>query len=234
MRVLGVVTARGGSKGIPRKNLRLLGGKPLIVWTAEAAVRATRLARTILSTDDEEIAQIGRAAGLETPFMRPADLATDTAPTLPVLQHAVGCLEAAGDRYDAVCLLQPTNPLRTAELIDACITRFEASSADSLVTVLSVPAEFNPHWVYFAGADGTLRLSTGETAPIPRRQELPPAFHREGSVYLTRRDVLMDKGSLYGQRLIGYEVDPATCVNIDNEDDWTRAAAMVQVHYGVS
>jgi CMP-N-acetylneuraminic acid synthetase len=225
MRVLGVVTARGGSKGIPRKNVRVLGGKPLIAWTAEAA-RDSRLARTILSTDDDEIAAAGRAAGLEVPFMRPAELATDKAPTLPVLQHAVAFVEERGDRYDAICLLQPTNPLRTAALVDACLDRFEATHADTLITVLPVPAEHNPHWVYFDAPDGTLRLATGEAAPIPRRQELPPAYHREGSVYLMRRDVLMEQGSLYGARVVGYPVDPARTVNLDTEDDWRHAEAL--------
>jgi CMP-N-acetylneuraminic acid synthetase len=228
MRVLGIVTARGGSKGIPRKNLRPLGGKPLIAWTAEAALGATRLARTILSTDDAEIAAAGRAAGLDVPFMRPAELATDRAPTLPVLQHAVRTLEADGDRYDAICLLQPTNPLRTSELIDTCIARFAATAADSLITVLRVPPEHNPHWVYFEGPDATLHLATGEAAPIPRRQDLPAAYHREGSIYITRRDVLIDQGSLYGTRVVGHEVDAARHVNIDTEDDWAHAEALVR------
>ena len=111
-------------------------------------------------------------AGLDVPFMRPAELATDKTPTLPVLQHAVAFLEQQSDRYDAICLLQPTNPLRSAAMIDACIERFAAARADSLISVLPVPAEQNPHWVYFDAPDGTLRLLTGEPAPIPRRQEL--------------------------------------------------------------
>ena len=102
MRVLGVVTARGGSKGIPRKNITALLGKPLLAYTAEAALAASRLTRTVLSTDDAEIAGVGRAYGLETPFMRPAELARDDTPTVPVLQHAVRELEARGERYDAV------------------------------------------------------------------------------------------------------------------------------------
>lgn len=228
MRVLGVVTARGSSKGIPRKNIRPLGGKPLLAWTAEAAVGSTRLARTILSTDDEEIATVGRACGLDVPFLRPPELATDRAPTLPALQHAVGFVEAAGDRHDVICLLQPTNPFRTAALIDACIARFEETSADTLISVLPVPPEHNPHWVYFEGEDATLRLATGEAAPIPRRQELPPAYHREGSIYLIRRDVLMEQGTLYGARVVGHVVDPAQCVNIDTEDDWQRAEALLR------
>jgi CMP-N-acetylneuraminic acid synthetase len=228
MRVLGVVTARGGSKGIPRKNVRMLCGKPVLAWTAEAAHGARRLTRTILSTDDEEIAEVGRAAGLDVPFTRPAELATDRAPTLPVLQHAVRVLEERGERYDAICLLQPTNPLRTAALIDACIDQFEAANADTLISVSPVPAEYNPHWVYFDGPDATLRLAMGEAMPISRRQDLPPAYHREGSVYVVRRDVLVEQGTLYGSRVVGHPVDPAHSVNLDTEEDWKRAEALLR------
>jgi CMP-N,N'-diacetyllegionaminic acid synthase len=228
MRVVGIVTARGGSKGVPRKNVRPLAGKPLLAWTAESAKRATSLARVILSTDDDEIAAVGRAAGLDVPFMRPSELAGDGTPSLPVLQHAVGWLEEQGDRYDAVCLLQPTNPLRTAALIDRCVAKLAESRADSVISVLPVPAEYNPHWVFVPSGDGTLRLATGEPTPIPRRQDLPPAFHRDGSVYVMRRDVLMEQASLFGARVVGVEVDPATSINIDTLDDWARAEALVR------
>lgn len=227
MRVLGVVTARGGSKGIPRKNIRLLCGKPLLQYTAEAALAAHGLARVILSTDDEEIADVGRRCGLEVPFLRPAELARDDTPTVPVLQHAVRWLEEHGDRYDAICLLQPTNPLRRPKDIDGCIALLRDSGADAVVTMLPVPAEYNPHWVFFRGEDGAFRLSTGETTIIPRRQELPPAYHREGSVYVTRRDVLMHQNSLYGARLLGFIMEPEACVNIDTCDDWMRAEQML-------
>jgi CMP-N-acetylneuraminic acid synthetase len=226
MRVLGIVTARGGSKGVPRKNVRPLGGKPLLAWTAESAARARSLARTILSTDDDEIAAVGRAAGLDVPFMRPAELAGDRTPSLPVLQHAVRWLEERGDRYDAICLLQPTNPLRPPELIDRCVARLADSGADAVISVLRVPDDYNPHWVYFE-RDGVLRLATGEATPIPRRQDLPPAFHRDGSVYVTRRDVLIEQSSLFGARVVGVEVDPAQSINIDTLDDWARAEALV-------
>jgi CMP-N-acetylneuraminic acid synthetase len=228
MRVLGVITARGGSKGILRKNIRLLRGKPLLQYTAEAALAARRLSRVVLTTDDREIAALGRQLGLNVPFLRPAELARDDTPSLPVLQHAVGWLEEnENDTFDTICLLQPTNPLRTAGLIDACIDAMAASEADSLVTLLEVPAEHNPHWVYLQQSNGFFRLSTGESQPIPRRQELPPAFHREGSVYLTRRDVLMTRNSLFGENLAGYVVSADECVNIDDEKDWVRAEVLL-------
>jgi CMP-N-acetylneuraminic acid synthetase len=226
MRVLGIVTARGGSKGVPRKNVRELAGRPLLVWTAEAAHAAKLLARIVLTTDDEEIAEVGRRAGLDVPFMRPAELAQDSTPSLPVLQHVVATLEAAGDRYDATCLLQPTNPLRAPDTIDRCIELLETSGADSVVTILPVPAEYNPHWVFFQDASGAL-VPAMSGPLIARRQELPPAFHREGQVYVTKRDVLMERNSLYGARTIGYPIDPATAVNIDTPEDWTRAEALL-------
>src|SRR5438105_3691856 len=134
MKVLGVIPARGGSKGVPRKNTRLLCGKPLLQYTAEAALLSRRLSRVILSTGDDEIAQVGRGCGLDVPFMRPRELAQDDTPMLPVVLHAVLWLEEQGDTYDAVCLLQPTNPLRRAEDIDGAIGLLQQGGADSAVT----------------------------------------------------------------------------------------------------
>jgi len=233
LRVLGLIPARGGSKGVPRKNIRLLAGKPLLAYTVEAAQAARHLSRVILSTDDSEIAAVGKNLGVEVPFLRPAHLAEDKTPTLPVVQHALHFVEEQGEEFDAVCLLQPTNPLRLPADIDACIELMEQTDADAVVSVLPVPAEHNPHWVYFRNEDGSLRLATGETAPIPRRQDLPQAFHREGSIYISRRDVVMDKNSLYGSRVIGYEVNPARSVNIDTQDDWEYATELIS-RYGLN
>lgn len=227
VRVLGLIPARGGSKGVPRKNVRSLCGRPLIAYTIDAALAAHRLSRVVVTTDDPEIAAVARACGAEAPFLRPSELALDETAMLPVVRHAVQALEDDGDRFDAICLLQPTNPLRRAEEIDACLALLEESGADAVVTVLPVPVEYNPHWVYFADAAGTLRLSTGAAAPVPRRQALPAAFHREGSVYATRRDVVMEEHSLYGRRVMGHLVDAARSVNIDGPDDWARAERLV-------
>ncbi|MBI1760321.1 MAG: acylneuraminate cytidylyltransferase family protein [Acidobacteria bacterium] len=229
MRVLGLIPARGGSKGVPRKNIKLLNGQPLLAYTSAAALAARRLTRVILSTDDPEIAEVGRACGLDVPFMRPAELAQDHTPTLPVVQHALRWLEERGEHYDAVCLLQPTSPLRRASDIDACIELLAERRADAVVTILPVPLEYNPHWVYFQDNEGALHLSTGETIPIPRRQDLPPAFHREGSIYVTRRSVIMEQDSFYGKYLLGYPVDPQFCVNIDDQKDWARAEALCRL-----
>jgi CMP-N-acetylneuraminic acid synthetase len=227
-KVLGVIPARGGSKGIRGKNLAVLLGKPLLQYTAEAALAASSLSDTILSTDDEEIAEAGRGYGLEVPFMRPGELAADDTPTLPVLLHAVNFLQQLGREYDAVCLLQPTSPLRVPATIDGCVTMLFNSEADAVMTVLPVPHQYNPHWVYFQSDDGSLRIATGESQPISRRQELPPAYHREGSVYVVRRAVLVGEHSLYGKRVLGYPVDPKQSVNIDHPDDLRRADELLR------
>lgn len=229
-RILGLIPARGGSKGVPRKNIRSLSDKPLLQYTAEAALAARGLSRVILSTDDEEIADFGRRCGVDVPFIRPAQLAKDDTPMLPVVQHALRSMEEQGETFDAVCLLQPTNPLRRADDIDACIELLRQTDADSVITVLPVPAEHNPHWVYFRDEQNLLRLSTGEAVPITRRQDLPPAYHREGSVYVTKVDVVMEENSLYGGRVLGYEIELERSVNIDTPEDWSRAEAFLSAN----
>jgi CMP-N,N'-diacetyllegionaminic acid synthase len=227
LRILGLIPARGGSKGVPRKNIRPLLGRPLLAYTADAALGARSLSRIVLSTEDEEIAAVGVKCGIEVPFLRPQELARDETPTLPVVQHALGELEARGDRFDAICLLQPTTPMRTSEDIDGCVALFAESGADAVATILAVPAKFNPHWVYFMTATGDLRVSTGAPSPISRRQDLPRAFRREGSVYVIRRNVVVEQNSLYGQHLVGFEVNADRSIDIDTLDDWERAERMV-------
>ncbi len=228
MRVLGIIPARGGSKGVPRKNIKMLCGKPLLAYTVDGALAARRLSKVVLSTEDEEIAQIGRDLGIEVPFMRPVELAEDTTPTMPVVLHAVKTLERSGESFDAVCLLQPTNPLRRPADIDACIELMEESGADSVVSVLPVPETYNPMWVYWKASDGSLSLSSGEQEPIVRRQELPRAFYRDGSVYVTRSEVLTEHGNLYGRRIQSYEMDAQYAVNIDTPFDWEKAERMIR------
>lgn len=220
MKVLGLIPARGGSKGVVRKNIRLLNGKPLLAYTAETARRAKNLSRIILSTDDAEIAETGRKYGLEVPFMRPAELATDIAPSVEVVRHALIKMLEAGENFDAVCLLQPTNPLRRAEDIDNCIELLELSNADGVISLLPVPPEFNPNWVYQKARDGSMKLINGDPEPVSRRQDLPPAFYRDGSVYLVRESVLIYQKSLYGRNVRGYLMNPEFSANIDTEADW--------------
>ena len=229
MKVLGIIPARGGSKGIPRKNIVPLLGKPLLAYTAQAALAAKRLSRVVLSTEDEEIAKIGRQWGLEVPFLRPRELARDDTPTLPVLQHALRWLEEnEGDFFQYICILQPTHPLRRPEDIDGCIELMEREQADTVLTILPVPHHYNPHWVYFQDTRGVLHLSTREIEPISRRQELPAAFHREGSVYVSRRDIVMTRDTFYGNRLLGYPINPTRSINIDTPQDLERVENLLK------
>lgn len=228
MKVLGIIPARGGSKGVHRKNIRPLCGKPLLAYTAEAALAAKSLTKTILSTEDEEIADIGITLGLDVPFMRPPELAEDTSATFPVILHAVAKLESIGERYDAICLLQPTNPLRTAGDIDKCVALMEATNADSVISILAVPHIYNPKWVYWRMPNGEMKLASGENEPVSRRQDLPPAFHREGSVYVTKRSVLSEFGNLYGRDVRGYEIKEERSINIDTKADWDLAEERIR------
>ena len=226
-KVLGLIPARGGSKGVSRKNIRPLCGKPLLQYTAESALTARHLSRVILSSDDEEVARVGLRCGLQVPFLRPDHLAQDDTPMLPVIQHALNWFESHGERFAAVCVLQPTNPLRRSEDIDGCIEMLQREDADAIVTILPVPHGYNPHWVYFRQKNGSLQLSTGESEPIPRRQSLPAAYHRDGSVYVTRSDVITSGKSLYGNRLLGYLLNSDRSVNIDSLEDWQRAETLI-------
>jgi CMP-N-acetylneuraminic acid synthetase len=227
MRVLALIPARGGSKGVPRKNIRTLGGKPLIGHTIDAARKTKRIERVVVSTEDDEIAEVAVSLGAEVPFLRPTRLAQDDTPMFPVVVHALEAVIAGGWTPDAVCLLQPTFPFRRPEDIDACIDAVEALRADCVISVHRVPDDFNPHWVYFERADGSLQLSTGESEPIPRRQELPSAFHRSGAVYVSRTSTITGHGSLYGDRVVGYETTTESSCNIDTPEDWNRAEALV-------
>jgi len=228
MRVLGIVTARGGSKGIPRKNIVPLLGKPLLAYTIEAALAAKRLTRTILSTDDEEIARVGRALGVDVPFMRPPELARDETPTIPVLQDALHRLEVAGEAYDAVFTLQPTTPLRRAEDIDGAVELLERSGADSVISFVAV-GERHPARMKFITADGRVTDPPfAEEFEGQRRQDLPELYLREGSVYLTRRAILMEQGSLKGTDCRAWIVPPERACNIDTPFDLFLAEQLLK------
>ncbi len=231
--VLGVVLARGGSKGIPRKNVALLAGKPLLAYTAAAALQAKRLSRVVLSTDDEEIATVGRDLGLEVPFMRPPALAHDDTPAIAVLQHAVREVESQGHRFDAVFTLQPTNPLRRPNDIDGAIELLERTGADSVISFVEV-GDNHPARMKFLDPEGrAIDPPFGELVEGQRRQDLPKLYLREGSVYLTRRDVLVDENSLKGTDCRAWIVPRDRACNIDEPFDWMLADVLVR-HHGLA
>lgn len=229
MNILAIIPARGGSKGLPGKNIKLLNGKPLIGYTIEHALEADRLTKVVVSTDDTEIRSMAIVAKAEAPFLRPAYLAQDNTPTLPVVQHALQYYLEQGERFDAVCLLQPTTPFRKKGLIDQAIEKFISTGADALVSVVPVPHEFNPHWVFEPNGLGFLTIATGEKEIIPRRQELPHAYARDGAIYLTKSSVILENNSLYGDQLTYIENDPEYYVNIDTQADWELAEKKTSV-----
>jgi CMP-N,N'-diacetyllegionaminic acid synthase len=227
MKILGIIPARGGSKGVPGKNSKLLAGRPLLTYTADRALEAEGLNKVVLTTDCETLAAIGRACGLEVPFLRPPHLATDTAASIDVVQHVLDFYQMQGETFDAICLLQPTSPCRAVGMIDEALLQFEKEQFDALVSVLPVPHEYNPHWVFEPTAQGELRLATGETEIIKRRQDLPPAYFRDGALYLTRTEVIR-QGSFLGKYL-GYIIsNPDFFVNIDTMNDWEKAERLFQ------
>lgn len=227
MRILGIITARGGSKGVPGKNIKILGTLPLLAYTSKSAQESKLLSKTIISTDDEKIIEVAKQLQIEVPFVRPAELATDTSSSIDVVKHAVEFLEEKGEFFDAVCLLQPTSPFRSKGYIDQAIEKFIQDKADALVSVLSVPHEFNPHWVFEPNANGLLQIATGETEIIKRRQDLPPAYFRDGSVYISKTSVIKG-GSFYGTKLSFIENNPDFYVNIDTQEDWIAAEEKLQ------
>jgi len=190
-----------------------------LAYTAEAALAAKSLNRVVLSTDDAEIAAVGRQCGLEVPFPRPAELAKDDTPTVPVLQDVVRRLEALGDRYDAVFLLQPTNPLRTPQDIDGSVDLLEKSGADSVISFSDV-GEKHPARMKYIDEEGRVTdppfMEAFEGQP---RQQLKKMYLRDGSVYLTRRDVLMNENSLKGEKCLAWLIPEERARNVDSHFD---------------
>jgi len=230
MKILGLIPARGGSKGIPNKNRKELGGKPLLQYTVEATLGAKLLDAVVFSSEDTTLMNLAEQMGAEVAFRRPDHLAIDTAGSLEVVQHALESLAEKGKHYDAVCLLQVTTPFRTSEDIDAAISKFVANGTDSLISVQKVPHQYNPHWV-FEESDGNLKIATGEMEIIKRRQDLPDAFIRDGAIYITKSDVIMKQGSFFGATISHIELDPKRSVNIDTPEDWTKAEEIYKKLY---
>ncbi|HEV8341074.1 MAG TPA: acylneuraminate cytidylyltransferase family protein [Candidatus Binatia bacterium] len=212
---LGVIPARGGSKGIPRKNIRIVAGRPLIAYTIEVAQRSSRLTRTVVSTEDEEIAEVARLLGAEVPFRRPRELATNEAPSVSVACHALDFVEKEeGRRYDCLALLEPTSPLRKAEDVDGAIALLEESGADSVVSLCRLEA---PH-------PAKLKiLQDGRIKPfLPelwreglQRQELSPVYFLNGGIYAVKRDFLIESQTFWGEKTLPYLMPEDRSVNID-------------------
>jgi CMP-N,N'-diacetyllegionaminic acid synthase len=226
--VLGVVTARAGSKGLPGKNTRLLHGRPLISYTIAAAHESAAFERLMISTDDAEAAAIATAAGCEVPFMRPAELAADDTAHLPVMQHALKWMSDRADYHpDWTMILMPTSPLRQPRHIVQAIELAQRLDADSVVSVDALPLHHHPQRALTIDAQGWARLLVGNR-PVrqrpARRQDLEPAWVFNGAIYLFRTALLFAaEPSLYGDRVAAYAMDPPHGLNIDDAADWAAA-----------
>lgn len=226
MRILAIIPARGGSKGVPGKNLRPLRGRPLISYSIVAALEAKSIDRVIVSTDDNEIAEVSRGLGAEV-RMRPAVLAADDTPTRDVLEHVVAELAQEEYRPDAVLTLQPTSPLRTARHIDEAIALFVSDPvADSLVSCIAVPHIFHPRSIMRQDAVGYLTPFLDEQQPF-RRQDKEQVFARNGAaIYITRTGRLKD--FVFGGKLLAYMMDADASIDIDTLDDFSVAERLLQ------
>lgn len=228
--VLGLIPARGDSKSIPRKNIAPLAGRPLLAYTCDAALGSTRLTRIVLSTDDEEIAEVGRKYGVEVPFLRPKPLGRDDTPSIRVAQHAVRWLMMhEGWEADVLVLLQPTSPLRQSYQIDEALECLEEAKADTVVSVTELPHRFSPYSIMQL-QDGCLQEFWHESLPFDRfcRQNLPTLYARNGPTILACRvAVLLNGDSLYGQRIVPYIMTEEDSVDIDTPFDLRLAEWLI-------
>ncbi|MBP0726728.1 acylneuraminate cytidylyltransferase family protein [Bacillus sp. RG28] len=213
-KILAIIPARGGSKGVKRKNVRLLGGKPLIAWTIEEALKSEYIDRLVLSSDDEEIIQCALNYGCEVPFVRPIELAKDTTPGIDVVLHALNSIK----EYDYVVLLQPTSPFRSVDDIDNCIYDCIKNEVDALVSVVEVDKP--PHWMYRLDGQSKLHPLLEENNNYSRRQDIPTTYSLNGAVYVANVNWLVLNKSFLGEETKGYVMPKERSVDIDSEFDF--------------
>jgi CMP-N-acetylneuraminic acid synthetase len=212
-----VIPARGGSKGVPRKNIRVVCGKPLIAYTIETARASGVFYRVIVSSDDPDIIGTSREYGADVPFVRPSELARDDTPMVPAVRHAVQFVEDQdGVVLDYVCVLQPTEPLRTVDDIKAAVRKILETGADSVTSVCRMD-DLHPVFMKRIENDRLVPFCLPEPEGLRRQDVYPPAYVRNGVVYIVKRDVLMKKNSLYGQDCRPYVMPPESYLSVDTE-----------------
>jgi CMP-N-acetylneuraminic acid synthetase len=215
-KVLAIIPARGGSKSIPGKNIMPAGGKPLLVWTIEAAHHSRHITRTILSSDDDQIMSVASAYQCEVPFKRPSDLATDTARSVDVVLHALNQLPG----FDYVMLLQPTSPLRTTEDIDLAFEAMVSAGAPSCVS-LTASAE-SPFWMMTIDGSGRISPLMGHPFFSQRRQDLPMAYVVNGAIYIAQTDWFVKNKGFIGMETTGYLMPSDRSIDIDTPSDFDQ------------
>lgn len=226
-RVLAIVPARKGSKGLPLKNIRPLAGKPLLAWPIAAARASRHVDRVIISTDDQGFADIAVAHGADAPFLRPAALASDTAPSIDFILHAIDALAAAGEHYDHVVLLEPTSPLTEGSDIDAALAQLTASDADAIVGVSRLEAT-HPAFAVRKGEDGAITpYAAASFGELPRRQDIEPLFVLDGTLYISTVDALRRERGFCHARTLGYETARHKAHEVDDLVDFICIEAIV-------
>ena len=232
MRILALVVARGGSKRVPGKNLRTLGGRPLVQWTIDTARAVPGLCDVLLSTDDAAIADVGRAAGALVPWLRPAALATDSATAVDVAEHALDWYEGARGTVDGLLLLQPTSPFRTVDTVRRGIAAFSEHGGRPVVAV--APAFDHPLWTFRIVDDALVPFVDGGGLQL-RSQDLPPAYVVSGALYLIAPADLRARRSFHGAEVVPLRVDdPVERLDIDTPGDWALAESVVASRGGAS
>lgn len=220
--VLALITARGGSKGLPRKNVLLAGGRPLIAWTISAGLQSKVIDRVFLSSDDEEIINTAKELGCEIPFRRPVELASDTASSMDVVLHALEQLPG----FEYVILLQPTSPLRTSDDIDTAFNLMQARGAQSCVSVCE--AEQSPYWMYRMTNEGRLQSLLGPPEGITRRQDLPSVYVLNGAIYIAQIEWLRKNKSFVGNDTVAYQMSKDRSIDIDTAEDFAAFLSLVE------
>jgi len=227
MKILGLIPARCGSKGIPNKNIKLLNGKPLIAYTIEQAQQSKLLTKCIVTTNSIRIANIARSLNSEVPFLRPDKFSTDKSPAIDYVLHALSFYEIRNVFFEAVCILQPTSPFRPAGSIDEAILQFDSSKSETLISVREIPTHYNPHWVFFS-KNNLLSIATGDKKIISSRQALPKAFNRDGDIYITKTNVIKENKSVFGNTIQGFLIESPALINIDTNEDWMLAERYIK------
>lgn len=226
MMFLGLIPARGGSKGIPRKNVALCAGKPLLWYTCEAALNCTALSRVVLSTDDAEIGALGQTFGVEVPFLRPAKIAGDEAPSIAVMLNILEWLDAEKSKIDAIVLLQPTSPLRTSRHIDEACALYRESGAKTVVSVTPIPHRYHPQSLMQI-KDGLALPYQGDRIVPQRRQDLMPLYARNGPAILICSTEVLRGGSLYEEPTFAYVMSEEQSIDIDTPCDLVIAESLL-------
>ena len=221
LKTLGIIPARGGSKGIPRKNLKNLGTKPLIGWTIEQALGAVLLDDVFVTTEDDEIATVAQRWGAKVPFTRPKELAQDTTPGIDVILHALDYAQ----NFQRIVVLQPTSPFRTSADIDGIIQYCNDRRAPSAVSV--TPASKHPFWSYYLEDEALVPLINSD-ATKKTRQELPEAFNLNGALYLAEIEWLKQTKTLLHDTTLGYVMPPERSIDLDTELDWKWAEFLLE------